>query len=152
MECPRCNEIETWDHVIKCKSVRSMQREFIRNITVELFKANKGRVDEEIILNMIEDIVVYFDDGKEEKYASSQQYGGIRELFRRYIVKDWAAADFNCEKYRELNKIVIVKAVMFYRECWKHRNKEFHNEAKQRIRIVNWCNKLKRTVEEDEPS
>ena len=48
-----------------------MQRYFIQNITEELFVANKGRVDAEIILDMIEDIVVYFDDSKEEEYASS---------------------------------------------------------------------------------
>ena len=40
---------------------------------------------------------------------------------------------------------------MFHRECQKHRNEEFHNKAKQRIRIVNWYNKFKRKVEEDEP-
>ena len=74
-----------------------MKREFIQNITEELFKVNKGRVDAKIFLDMIEDIVVYFNDSEEEEYASSQQYVRIRELFREYIVEDWAVADFNCK-------------------------------------------------------
>ena len=53
---------------------------------------------------MIEDIVVYFDDEKEEEYTSSQQYIGIRELFRGYIVKDQVGADFNYKKFSKLKK------------------------------------------------
>ena len=120
-----------------------MQREFIKNLTIDLFKENKGRIEDDVILNMIKDIVVYFDDGDDEEYESSQQYVGMRKLFRGFIVKDWIAADFNCEQYSELNKIVIVNAVKFYNQCWKHRNREFHNERKQRTRIVNWYKNLK---------
>ena len=151
MECPRCNEIETWDHVIKCRSVRHMQREFIKNLTIDLVKENKARIDEEKILNLIEDIVVYFEDGDEDEYESSQQHVGMKNLFRGFIVKDWEGANFNCVKYSQLNKIVIVNAVKFCNQCWKHRNEEFHNEEKQRVRMINWYNNLKRKVEQDEP-
>jgi len=71
MECPRCNEDEMWDHVIKCRAVRHMQRQFIKNLVKELLKVNKRKVDEEIVLDMIEDIVVYFDNGDEEEYTTS---------------------------------------------------------------------------------
>ena len=107
------------------------------NLIIELFHANKGRIEDEVILNLIEDIVVYFDNGEEDEYVSSQQYVGMRELFRGFIVKDWVEADFNCKQYSELNKIVIANAVKFYNQCWKHRNEEFHNERKQRVRMVN---------------
>ena len=94
MECPRCNEIETWEHVIKCRFVRPMQREFIKNLTLDLLNENDANIDDEIILNLIEDIVVYFDDGDEDEYESSQQYIGMMNLFRGFIVKDWEGANF----------------------------------------------------------
>jgi len=94
--------------MIKCRAVRHMQRQFIKNLVKELLKVNKRKVDEEIVLDMIEDIIVYFDNGDEEEYTTSQQYIGIRELFRGYIVKDWVGSNFNCDTYNELNKIVVV--------------------------------------------
>ena len=117
MECPRCNEIETQYHVIICKSVRQMQRDFIPNVTKELLQANKEQVDNETILDMIEDIVVHFENSNEEEHASTQQCIGMRELLRGCIVKDLRESNFNCDRHRELNKIMVVKAVIFYNEC-----------------------------------
>ena len=50
-----------------------------------------------------------------------------------------------------MNKVVIKHAVRFYNECWRHRNDEFHDEAKQRNRFINWYEKLKKEVESHEP-
>ena len=42
VECLRCNEVETWDHVITCELVRPIERDFIRSVTKELLQVNKG--------------------------------------------------------------------------------------------------------------
>ena len=86
---------------------------------------------------MIEDITIYFDNGDEDEFTTSQQYIGFRELFRGYIVKDWVGSNFNCDKYNELNKVVIKHIVRFYNKCWRYRNNEFHDKAKQRNRFIN---------------
>ena len=57
--------------MIKCRAVRYIQRQFIKNLVKELLKVNKRKVDEEIVLDMIEDIVVYFDNGDKEEYTTS---------------------------------------------------------------------------------
>ena len=40
---------------------------------------------------------------------------------------------------------------MFYNECWKHQNEEFHSEVKQRNYFVNWYEKLRKEVELNKP-
>ena len=107
-----------------------MQREFIKKTAQDLFTVNVQRIQEETILNMLEDIVNFFDNGDEEEYETSQQYIGMKEIFRGFVVKDWEGSNFNCEKFRELNKVLIVNAVLFYKECWAHRNEYYFNEEK----------------------
>ena len=60
-------------------------------------------------------------------------------------------ANFQYEKYRTVNKIVVNHSVQFYRKCWMHRNESYHNPETQRNRIIEWYNKLKSYIERDEP-
>ena len=71
-DCSRCNELETWDHVIKCPKTRELQKEFIKDTTLEIIKINKGKINEEEILDMIEDIVVYLQNRDLEEYKTNQ--------------------------------------------------------------------------------
>ena len=87
-----------------------LQREFIKETTSELIKHTRENVNVETVLEMVEDIVKFFD-GIEEEYKTLQQYVGIRNLFRGFIVKDWKGADFNCTMHTIMNKILIKKAV-----------------------------------------
>ena len=100
---------------------------------------------------MLEDVAIYFDESEEDEYQTSQQCIGIGEIFRGFIVKDWEGADFHCEKYSELNKILVANAVRFYNECWKDRNEWYFNERKQKERVVKWYHEIKREVEEKGP-
>ena len=59
VDYPRCNELETWDHMIKYPKIRELQKEFIKDTTLEMIKINKGKINKEEILDMIEDIVIY---------------------------------------------------------------------------------------------
>ena len=66
------------------------------------------------------------------------------------VVRDWKGADMKYYKYRTLNKILVRKCVYFYKECWDHKNKAYHNKEKQRNRIRKWYEKIKQYVMENE--
>ena len=76
---------------------------------------------------MLKDISIFFS-GEEDEYETSQQYISMKELFRGFVVKDQEEVNFNCNKFRDLNKVFIVNEVLFYKECWVHRNEYYFNE------------------------
>ena len=108
-----CSNVETRDHAINCREVKSLQREFVKKTAEDLFRLNAQNIEEETILNMLEDIVIFFEDGEEDKHEASQQYAGIREIFYGFIVKDWEGANFNCDRCKELNIIIVASAFRF---------------------------------------
>ena len=114
--CPRCQEVETWDHVIKCKETIKLRKEFIQKILLELLK-NRERVDVNEIMSFCEDILVYLENDQEVEYETNQQYVGMKELFRGYVVKNWMSTDMNVKKYRYLNMILARECVYFYNQC-----------------------------------
>ena len=72
VDCPRYNELEIQDYVIKYAKIRELQKEFIKDTTLETIKINKGKINEEEILDMIEDIVIYLQNGDPEEYETNQ--------------------------------------------------------------------------------
>ena len=42
--CPRCNQIETQDHVIRCRETIQIRKEFITELLNKLVKANSDEV------------------------------------------------------------------------------------------------------------
>ena len=129
-DCPRCSQPETWDHVVKCSKTIEIRRQYVSNLFKEMMKANKGQIETREILDMIEDILVYLENGDPEEYETSQQYIGIDQLFQGFVVRDWKGSDFLCNKYGVLNKILVYHSVIFYKDCWKHRNEEYHDQVK----------------------
>jgi len=150
-ECPRCSEPETWDHVILCHCTKGLRKQFIVDLLKELFKNREPTVTYEEIFDMVEDILVYLDKEDEENYTTSQHMVGMDQLFRGYVVKVWKGANFSDGKYKEMNKILIRHCVKYYKTCWDHRNEEYHNETKQRRRILQWYQNIKSHVESNEP-
>ena len=41
--------------------------------------------------------------------------------------------------------------MIFHKDCWKQRNYEYHDQDKQRKRIIEWYHKLKSCIERNEP-
>ena len=37
-ECPRCNELETWDYVVQCRETKHLRGQFIIDLLKELLK------------------------------------------------------------------------------------------------------------------
>jgi len=145
--CPRCEEPETWDHVIKCSSTIYMRRKFIRELVVELVQKKPDEVHVEEIMSFVEDILRYLENAEDEEFEMNQQYVGMKELFRGYVVIDWEGTNLRTKKYKELNKIIVKRCVQYYDECWKHRNEEYHNEEKQRKRIITWYERVRKKAE-----
>ena len=134
-ECPQCSLPETWERAIKYNKVRNMQQEFIKETASKLIKNKHTTADVEVILEIIEGIVKYFKSADEE-HDATQQCIGCKELFRGFAVKDWKGSNFNCTKCASIEKILVKKAVLFYNQCWKNRNKEYHNAEKQKDRLI----------------
>ena len=63
------------------------EKEFVKELLVELQKAKPDDVDSEETLSFIEDILRYFDDEDSEKCESNQGLLGIRETFRGHAVQ-----------------------------------------------------------------
>ena len=138
--CPRCNSIETWDHVVKCTSTIEIRRNFIQTLLGKLLKNKPESVEVNEIMAYCEDILRYLEDDveDEDEYETTQRYVGMQEIFRGYIVKNWMGANINCTKYYVLNKVLVYECVMFYNKCWKHRNEVAQDETKQRERLIKW--------------
>ena len=85
--CSRCNEIETWEHVIKCDQTKPMRKEFITNLLKDLFDNKEDAVHFEEIFKMIEDVLRYLENEEEEEFKTNQRLVGIQQLFRGYIIK-----------------------------------------------------------------
>ena len=71
----------------------------------------------------------------------NQQYLGMQELFRGYVVIDWEGTNFKNEKYKKLNRISVKRYIEYYDKCWKYQNNEYHDKEKQRKRLIKWYEK-----------
>ena len=67
-ECPQCNKLEIWDYIIKYPITKELQQEFIKKIAKEMIKKNKGKINVEEILDMLEDIANYLQNGDPDEY------------------------------------------------------------------------------------
>ena len=152
MECPLCNEKETWEHAVQCRETKSQRKEFIKDLAKELFKERGADINPDDIADMLEDIAGFLqNDVEEDDYETSQQCVGMKEIFRGIAVKDWKGADFNCAKYHKLNKIIVCHSVQYYRKCWLNRNEKSHDEEIQRKRVKEWKKNIEEQVERKEP-
>ena len=145
--CPRCEMIETWEHVLQCNENKKGRPAFVKDLMETLIKNKSKEVNEDKIMSFVEDIMKYAQNEQEGDYKSNQQYVGMQELFRRYIVIDWERTNFGNKKYKDLNKIIVKRCVEFYDACWKHRNDEYHNEEKQKKKLRDWYEKVKAKAE-----
>ena len=140
--CPRCQEIETWEHIVKCKETMNLRKEFMEKLLLKLLK-NKGKVNVNEIMLFCKDILLYLDSEDEDKYETNQYHVGMQELFRGYVVNDWTEVNFKTKKYRHLNAIIALECVSFYNRCWKHRIEILHDENKQKERMRTWYEREK---------
>ena len=141
--CPRCEKVETWDHVTKCQNTIELRKEFIKEIVIELARNKPKEVHIEEIMSFVEDILRCLENEEDEEHEMNQQCVGMQELFRGHVVIDWEGTNLKNEKYKKLNRTSVKRCVEHYDKCWKHRNKEHHDEEKQKKILIKWCDKVK---------
>ena len=78
---------------------------------------------------MMKDLKRYFD--AEGQLCTNQHKIGMKNLFRRMIVKEWVDNNQNDIYCLEHNKEIVKSCVHFYHECWKTRCVELHKEGNQ---------------------
>ena len=84
---------------------------------VDLVRNKSDKVYIEEIILFVEDILKYLENEEDEEFEINQQYAGMQELFRGYVVIDWEGINFRNKKYKELNKIVVKRFVKYYDIC-----------------------------------
>ena len=129
--CPRCDGVETWDHITQCVETIPIRKQFIEKLLVKLLK-HKNKVNVNEIMSFCEDIMKYLENDDDDKYETNQYLVGIKELFRGYLVIDWVRTNMNCKKYCQVNMIIVKECVKFYNKCWKYLNEVLHDENKKR--------------------
>ena len=134
--CPRCNQVESWEHVVRCSALKDKNENFIKKLYLKLKKKNKSGDDEEKIRTILQDILNYLRQNNQ--YQTNQRQIGFQNLFRGIVVKNWT--DHNLDyKY---NKIIVYETVTHYHTCWKERCSLLHDDTIQRERLVSWHNNL----------
>ena len=129
------------------KKTIKLRRKFIEGLVIELARNNPKEVHVEEIMSFAEDISRYLENEDDEECEMNQQHAGVKELFRGYMVIDWEGANFKNEKYKKLNRAIVKRCTEHHDKCWKHRNNEYHDEEKQRKRLIKWHEKVKRKAE-----
>ena len=84
--CPRYQMVETWD-IVKCDETMQLRKEFIEKLLLQLLK-NKGDIDVNEIILVCEDMLTCLENGDEDEYKMNQQFVGMQELFRGYVMSD----------------------------------------------------------------
>ena len=62
-ECPCCDWIKTWDCVIKYNKTKEIRREYVLELIAALLKIKEDRICHNEIFNMMEDVIVFLENG-----------------------------------------------------------------------------------------
>ena len=87
--------------------------------------------ERKIVNEMINDVRKYFN--KESNYWTNQQVIGMREVFRRVVVKFWVALPLESVNFSKYNKILVRKAVELYSSCWREQYNVLHSPEYEKI-------------------
>ena len=52
--CPRCNSVETWDHIAKCKDIIDSRKKFTEELIIKLLRNKSENMDMSIIVDLAE--------------------------------------------------------------------------------------------------
>ena len=67
----------------------------------------------------------------------------MQYLFRGFMIQVWFGTNFSEIKYHDCNCVLAREYTKYYHKYWQHRNDAYHDEAKQRERILTWYNNEK---------
>ena len=78
---------------------------------IELARNKPKEVHIEEIMSFVEDILRYLENEEDEEYEMNQQYVGMQELFRGYVVIDWEGTNLKNERCKKLNRIIVIVTI-----------------------------------------
>jgi len=146
-KCPRCNENEDWEHVIKCEGIQNIKQDFITEITNETNKINTTTEEKQSIEMIINDIKRYIL-AETNEFDTTQHLIGMHMLFRGWVVKNWMDVTKETSiAMKKVNKILVKNSVNFYAKSWKQRNEIMHNPETYRVYVIEWYNKVCEMIE-----
>ena len=146
--CPRCQSLETWDHVIRCTQIQEMKYTFIKTLHVELKKQDKKQKDTDKRKKIISDIFKYINN--RQGFETHQEAIGFDNLFRGIIVNSWIGENLLQRIDHKYNRILVKQCVEFYNQCWLERCKVAHDEEVQRPRLIEWYNQICTRIQNSE--
>ena len=85
-ECPRCSDIETWEHAVQCSKKVSNIADFIIKLHEDLKKIQGPRVTDEDLRKLMEDMRKFMREDLED-FEINQQVIGMEYLFRVFRLK-----------------------------------------------------------------
>ena len=91
--CPRCSELEHYNHVIQCGCVESKRNECLGKLREKLDKEESKNACQLKINAIIVDIQKFLN--KESDYQTNQELIGLRNVFRGMAVQFWIGGAFN---------------------------------------------------------
>ena len=74
--CPRCECVETWEHVVKCPEIIKMREEFMKKMLLEMLE-KRNIVPVDTIMEFCEDMLRYLENDTEDECETNQHYGRI---------------------------------------------------------------------------
>ena len=142
-KCPRCNNVEDWEHVITCPAIDQLQKEYLKEIKEKGDKIIHTHEDKELFKLILNDVTQYLAMNTEWNYVTTQHIIGMKNMFKGWIVKGWD--DPRKEQSSDMRKvnIMLVKAsVSYYSKSWVHRNEMLHNPEKYKEYVVQWHHRI----------
>ena len=102
----RCNNVETWDHVVKCPHTIEIRKEFIKTLPGKLLQKKPDNADANLMMACCKDVLRHLEEDieDEDECETTQHCIGMKEIFRGHIVNDWARTNTHCKIYCTLNK------------------------------------------------
>ena len=144
-KCPRCNEIETWSHVIQCEALRVKNEAFVDEIHKEL-KKKCNTEDQNSIVSMIKNDLETYLLKEPNEFRTHQTEIGWKQVFRGYTVKMWHDQCKDVYFNHELSKIIVKRCTNHYIKCWSDRNDKFHDEESKRNYVIEWTKALESMI------
>lgn len=139
--CPRCSQIKTWEHVIKCTTATELKNQCMKQLHKKLKSQDKIDAELEKRNSIITDTCNYMCN-RQAQPQTNQRRIGMRYIFRGIVTKDWTSLNPIDNKDFKCNRIIVKISVEFYHKCWKHRCDQAHDETIQRTRLKEWYRNL----------
>ena len=85
--CLRCDQLETWEHVIKCSKAINLKNEYINKLRKKLKSQDKNNLEGGKIARILTDIYNYIYNHQVQP-TTNQRRLGLRNIFRGIVVNE----------------------------------------------------------------